>query len=567
MQRVCAFSLASCVALLLFTGVVSAQGQFSFGFSASGAQPAPDLGPTQSAFDANALNDTQDDGPEWAAGALGAATVATGGTSQGTYFTTIEQGDAGTTAGAQGWQLAFTASGCGASIIAATVTQTDLAPGTIEDGERGPGGSGGFDATELTSGAGNEGAVSAIVLHLKKGTTLDPTGSNAKPATGPELNPLTVCRFLVESDNPATGGDTCTVTLAYQDGLQGSGQPIDNKVTQDGQSVVPTVTSATLEKTGEIPPCDQQAGAYGLGFSDAVLNSPSYYDNGLLGSLGSGGTHTVETPAGAVPEATVWLNVTVGPSAPPAAQPQGWQLAFALNGAADLTEVTLGGSALWAVDNGPTGGFDATQIVDAGKNGGQEGFVSGVVLHLNKGTTLGEAAAAADPSGGPPGTVSILRVELSGEGEQGESATSAQLIHQDGLVGDGQPIDNKLTVQGGSVLPCNVIAPLTADVNISFTAGIVEAQFIRADANDDGKNNIADAVWILNEAFRAGPVTACQDAADANGDGVVDAIVDAVYIIAYQFESGAPPPAPFPGCGEDPSTNLACDAGSMSQCP
>jgi hypothetical protein len=552
MKRVCAFSLASCVALLLFTGVVSAQGVFTFGFSASDSDlPAPDLGPTQSAFDADALDGIRNDGPDWPAGALGAATVATGGTSQGTYFATIEQGDAGATAGAQGWQMAFTASGCGASIIAATVTQTDLAPGTIEDEEAGPGGSGGFDATELTSGAGNAGAVSAIVLHLKKGTTLDPTGSNAKPATGPELNPLTVCRFLVESDNPAGGGDTCTVTLAYQDGLQGSGQPIDNKVTQDGQSVVPTVNSAALEKTGEIPPCDQQAGAYGLGFSDAALDTADYYDAGLAGTLGAGGSVSVEHQPGETPSATVYECITVGSGA---SSPQGWQLSTALSGAADITAVTLSGT---SAEGALSGGFSSTSVVDSADNGGTEGFVSGVVLHLKKGSTLNEATAA------ETGTAAVVAITVSGEAVQDAATVSATLSQQDGLIGGGQAIDNKVTADGASQSICN-----TADVTIEFAQGIVNPEFLRADTNDDGKNNLADAVWILNESFRSGTATPCQKAADANDDGTVDAIVDAAYIIAYQFESGSAPPAPFGACGEDPTADaLDCPPGSMSQCP
>ena len=552
MKRVCAFSLASCVALLLFTGVVSAQGAFTFGFSASGSDlPAPDLGTTQSAFDANALDGVRNDGPDWPAGALGAATVATGGNSQGTYFATIEQDDAGTTAGAQGWQMAFTASGCGASIIAATVTQTDLAPGTIEDEEAGPGGGGGFDATELTSGAGNAGAVSAIVLHLKKGTTLDPTGSNAKPATGPELNPLTVCRFLVQSDNPAGGGDTCTVTLAYQDGLQGSGQPIDNKVTQDGQSVVPTVNSATLEKTGEIPPCDQQAGAYGLGFSDAALDTADYYDAGLAGTLGAGGSVSVEHQPGETPSATVYECITVGSSA---SSPQGWQLSTALSGAADITAVTISGT---SAEGASSGGFNSTSVVDSADNGGTEGFVSGVVLHLKKGSTLNEATAA------ETGTAAVVAITVSGEAVQDVATVSATLTQQDGLIGGGQAIDNKVTADNSSQSICN-----TADVTIEFAQGIVNPEFLRADTNDDGKNNLADAVWILNESFRSGTATPCQKAADANDDGTVDAIVDAAYIIAYQFESGSAPPAPFGACGEDPTPDaLDCPPGSMSQCP
>jgi hypothetical protein len=87
--------------------------------------------------------------------------------------------------------MSFQATGCDAAILDVTATQTDIADGDIASCESGLGGSGGFDATELTFGPpfgdpGNEGAVHAIVLHLKKGTTLDPSSFNNVPATGPE---------------------------------------------------------------------------------------------------------------------------------------------------------------------------------------------------------------------------------------------------------------------------------------------------------------------------------------------------------------------------------------------
>ena len=158
---------------------------------------------------------------------------------QGAYYCTIEQLDLGVTTGAQGWQMIFTASGCDGIILAATATQTDVGPGTIEDCEAGLGGSGGFDATRIVRSVFDEaGAVHAIVLHLKKGTTLDPTGLNTEPAKGPEQNPAAVCRFLVEHAIPATGGQSCDMTLLYTN-LNLGAQPFDNKIIQDGQSVIP----------------------------------------------------------------------------------------------------------------------------------------------------------------------------------------------------------------------------------------------------------------------------------------------------------------------------------------
>jgi len=245
------------------------QGQFEYAFRAAPELPAIDrVEPV--VFQPDCI---QNDGPPWPAGS-DAPAGPPGAVVQGAYFCTLEQLDpcvsAGLipnpdpppaeilgpctsgTPGAQSWQMSFTVSGCEALILAVTATQTDIAPESIEECEQGPGGEGGFDATELTSGPGNEGAVHAIVLSLKKGTTLDPSSINYKPATGPEGNPVTVCRFLVESAIPATVGDSCDMTLEYVDDLIGSGQRIENKVTQDGESVFPQTVEKTIRVTSTL---------------------------------------------------------------------------------------------------------------------------------------------------------------------------------------------------------------------------------------------------------------------------------------------------------------------------
>ena len=380
MERVWVFSKGVvCCAVLVASFVLSsvASAQFSIGWGTGPESPAPDLGPTQSAFDGNALDGVQNDGPNWPAG-QDAYEGPTGTEVKGTYFCTIEQLDPGVTAGAQGWQLSMTIGN--GTIEAITVTQTDLAPGTIEDEESGPGGSGGFDATELTTGAGNEGAVSAIVLHLKKGTTLDPTGSNAKPATGPELNPLSVARILVRGEIAAEDG---VMTLSYVDGRQGSGQPVENKITQGGQSAVPTKTTKDIA----------------------------------------------------------------------------------------LTVFTV-----------PTSETSCDDNVDNDQDGD---------------TDCGDSDCEGD------------------------------------LVACPQP-----------------------------------NEFNRADPNNDGRVNLADPVWLLNEAFRSGPATLCADAADANDDGAVDAVVDAAFIIMYQFSAGTSPPPPFGACGADPTDDdgVSCETQQVN-CP
>jgi hypothetical protein len=60
------------------------------------------------------------------------------------------------------------------------------------------------------------------------------------------------------------------------------------------------------------------------------------------------------------------------------------------------------------------------------------------------------------------------------------------------------------------------------------------------DANDDGKINVGDAVYIISYIFRNGPPPPCLKEGDANGDGKIN-VGDAVYIISYIFRNGPPP--------------------------
>jgi hypothetical protein len=87
----------------------------------------------------------------------------------------------------------------------------------------------------------------------------------------------------------------------------------------------------------------------------------------------------------------------------------------------------------------------------------------------------------------------------------------------------------------------------------------VEA-FVRSDTDGQTGLNITDAIRTLEFLFSGGRELPCRDAADANDDGVID-LSDPVYHLRYLFSGTAPPPAPFPACGEDPSADeLGCAA-------
>ncbi|MEC9476696.1 MAG: hypothetical protein VX764_06640 [Planctomycetota bacterium] len=88
--------------------------------------------------------------------------------------------------------------------------------------------------------------------------------------------------------------------------------------------------------------------------------------------------------------------------------------------------------------------------------------------------------------------------------------------------------------------------------------------FRRGEANGDGIFDIADAA-ITFERVLLGGIVKCLDAADADDDGRVD-IADGVWMLNYLFNEGEVLPAPGPQvCGPDPTADgLDC---SEYDCP
>jgi hypothetical protein len=68
----------------------------------------------------------------------------------------------------------------------------------------------------------------------------------------------------------------------------------------------------------------------------------------------------------------------------------------------------------------------------------------------------------------------------------------------------------------------------------TFLAGI------RGDANNDAKVTVADAVYLVNYAFKGGPAPNLLEIGDANCDGKIT-VSDVVYLINYLFKGGPQP--------------------------
>lgn len=105
---------------------------------------------------------------------------------------------------------------------------------------------------------------------------------------------------------------------------------------------------------------------------------------------------------------------------------------------------------------------------------------------------------------------------------------------------------------------------LVALLLLAFVSPVsAQSDFVRGDCNGDLVLNISDPVTLLAVLFNGGAVD-CQSACDGNDDGGVD-LSDAVYLLGAVFSGGTPPPAPYPGCGSDPTADaLTC---VTSSCP
>lgn len=90
-------------------------------------------------------------------------------------------------------------------------------------------------------------------------------------------------------------------------------------------------------------------------------------------------------------------------------------------------------------------------------------------------------------------------------------------------------------------------------------------RFQRGDVNSDSVSDISDAVFLLAAGFVPGSAQpTCDDAADVNDDGLVEFLVDSIFLLQTVFLTSAPK-VPFPAatCGIDPTPDgidctLAC---------
>ncbi len=383
---------------------------------------------------------------------------------------------------------------------------------------------------------GQQGAVSAIVLCFGCPAVVPPEA--------------TILSVGVDWSVPAEPG---TGQVRYQEGLAGTGQPVDIVVTQAGSS--PVIATEGLEvELSPIVSCGPPLAAYALGFATESIRSTEAFAEGFIGAGEADGPDgpsnlvVIESATGDVGGVTLFPTFS---SNVPGGGIQGWSISIEATGAARIVSATLDGTSAANVPDGRyDSGFRKTELAVAENNDGREGVLSAIVLCFGCGVTLD-----------PVGTESVLQIGVEAAEPQGPEPQTGRLSYAS-LTGSAESVDIVLTVDGSRAAICNRD---TVGLDISFEETLGKGPFIRGDANDDSVVDVADGIWILAEQFRGGPASVCQSAADANADGRAD-IADATYLLSFQFRGGPAPEFPFEECDliDIDADDLECPTGHSS---
>ena len=460
--------------------------------------------------------------------------------------------------GAQGWTISVGFDGA-LRIVGITTdgtTGADVDDGGLRDG--------GFDQTALTENGtgekddprpteGNEGAVSAVVLSFQLPITL--------PADGTSL----IAKLDVEGTFPAEVETTENGRVFYVDGRQGSGQPVPNKVTWMSATVDPSLGECSVDlfaKAGPVECCDAPISLYFQ--QEAIVQVAEAFAAKIADctDIDENNQHEVSGES-----TVIYVGINSNGLVNGA---QGWSLGVATDGDVEFSDVTVEGGAGADVDDGGLrdGGFNSTELTSNRVEGcpgedkeppfdrrpcdNNEGAVSAIVLSFQLPITLETAGSA--------GALALTTIPLGVPTE--EEAVAGTLEVRDGLQGAGQPVNTVVTINSATE---NFCFPPALDV--SFIVPPV-SDYVSGEVNADGRLDLADPIYLINAMLRGGPPVACPIAADANGDGSLGDVSDAIFIVMYLWLGGEPPVGSFPDCGggaDLPDTAL-CPAASNA-CP
>lgn len=259
---------------------------------------------------------------------------------------------------------------------------------------------------------------------------------------------------------------------------------------------------------------------YGVGASSTPVTN-----SGAL-TVNSGVFHFSCPPTNAMPGDMVSIPVMLENTSPV----QGFSFGLVHDsGFMTLTDLTTG-AALNATNGGAGPEFVSLNLTPTLPAGATGGVTFGIVISLQPPFDFI-----------PVGTneVAVLAMDIA------TAATGSSDICFSDQVGT-PTVDLVVTVTGATQLP-------TSDCCTVSVGGMAGPDFIRGDANTDGVVDISDGLFIAWWFFGLGPAGTCEDAADANGNGQLDTMMDPLTVLNFLFVAGAPPVAPFPMCGSAPA--------------
>lgn len=218
-------------------------------------------------------------------------------------------------------------------------------------------------------------------------------------------------------------------------------------------------------------------------------------------------------------------------------------------------------AAVAAVTGGAQG--SVTQATNAG--GGADFFFVNTAPTLPAGATGGAFVGCVISLSPPFDEIAMgIDQEVAVISYQIGAATTAGQTTSVNFSGDvgNPPVAIVVSVNGGSQAVGTLVSgSITSD-------GVVAGQtFRRGDANDDGIVDVSDVVFLAKWLFGVGPASTCDDAGDANDNGVLDSLMDPLFLLTYLFQGGPAPAAPFASCGLDPTSDALDCVGPLNSCP
>ncbi|MEM7262426.1 MAG: hypothetical protein AAF488_10590 [Planctomycetota bacterium] len=388
--------------------------------------------------------------------------------------------------GAQGWALSIAAVGVAEITGITTEGTTAAAVEADPPGLR----NGGFEKSELSSDGEFRGATSAVVLTF--------AGRVELPVEAKSRVAIVEVQLGNEGDNEGEAD----ASLEFVDGLRGTGGPVNNAVTWQGMTVVPTLRPFRLRLVvADDADCfTTSEGLFLRWDSDDAEVSPTRgrFDAEVRAFVPPGGGR-----------AKVFAQIESRNLEPGV---RGWSLSCS----GPVVSATVSGTAGDRSTN-PPGlrdqlGFEKTEIVDPLAFGGQgPGAVTAVVLARNRPINLE-----------PNGASRVLAVEV-----EGSAGDTARLVFRDGLRGVGSAVNNMAMMSNQSF----------DDFLCAQEARIVfeeAARVVVGNANDDAQVDIADVIWILDGLFRDGAIELCPQVTDVNRDRTLN-VADPVFLLEYLF--------------------------------